>query len=94
MAVITPCPISSIESMMRALLSGVIFTQTFGSNAVAASSVASSAPSDGRYAPIISPPPAAVAVFRKVRRLVMVVSIGDLPYARWPAARLIARWMR
>src|SRR5262245_11530964 len=64
--VITPCPISSIVSMIRTLSSALTLIQTFGSKEPAA--VSTAAPRIGRYAPIMNPPPAAVAVLRKVRR--------------------------
>src|SRR6185436_6006467 len=65
--VITPCPISSIVSMMRTLSSALTRIQMFGSNVPAAPSAVEGPPS-GRYVPIMQPPPAAVAVLRKVRR--------------------------
>jgi hypothetical protein len=52
--------------MMRTVSSALTLIQMLGSKLPAATAVR--ALSIGRYAPIIRPPPAAVAVFRKVRR--------------------------
>ena len=46
--VITPCPISSMVSVIVTLSSAPIFTQTFGSKTPAASTTVSVSPSPGR----------------------------------------------
>jgi hypothetical protein len=80
-AVITPWPISSIESMMRALPSAVIFTHTLGSNTPAA---LASRLRPGAKPPIISPPPATALVLRKRRRVTVIVCfvMAAFRYAR------------
>src|SRR4029453_7903349 len=66
--VITPCPISSIVSMIRTVSSALTLIQTFGSKEPAA--LTTSLPvHDGRYVPTSRPPPAAALTCRKLRRL-------------------------
>src|SRR6185503_21002261 len=63
--VITPCPISSIVSMIRTVSSVLTLIQTFGSNEPAA--LTRSVPvQDGKQAPTSSPPPAAALTCRKL----------------------------
>ena len=62
----TPWPISSIESMMRALPSAVTFSHTLGSKTPAAFAAGAR---PGTKPPSINPPPAAAVVFRKRRRV-------------------------
>ena len=87
-----PADLDDLVSMMRTLSSAFTVIQMLGSKVPAARSDV--AGPIGRYAPIIRPPPAAVAVLMKVRRERRADRVmSPLPrYAR--AARRIARLMR